>query len=101
MKFATRLLHAGRDRDPYTGASSVPIYQCSTFAQQDPEKFGLYDYARSDNPTREALELAIADLEGGTRGLAFASGMAATSSVLMLFKPGDHIICAEDVYGGT
>lgn len=101
MKLDTRLLHAGRDRDPYTGASSVPIYQCSTFAQRDPEKFGPYDYARSDNPTREALELAIADLEGGDRGLAFASGMAATSTVLLLFQPGDHLICAEDVYGGT
>ncbi len=101
MKLDTRLLHAGRDRDPYTGASSVPIYQCSTFAQRDPEKFGPYDYARSDNPTREALEMAIADLEGGNRGLAFASGMAATSTVLLLFQPGDHLICAEDVYGGT
>ena len=101
MKLATRLLHAGRDRDPYTGASSVPIYQCSTFAQKDPEKPGPYDYARSDNPTREALELAIADLEGGARGLAFASGMAATSTVLLLFKPGDHLIAGKDIYGGT
>ena len=101
MKLATRLLHAGRDRDPYTGASSVPIYQCSTFAQKDPEKVGPYDYARSDNPTREALELAIADLESGAVGLAFASGMAATSTVLLLFKPGDHIIAGEDIYGGT
>ncbi|TAN38648.1 MAG: PLP-dependent transferase [Verrucomicrobia bacterium] len=101
MKLATRLLHAGRDRDPYTGASSVPIYQCSTFAQKDPEQRQPYDYSRSDNPTREALELAIADLEGGARGLAFASGMAATSTVLLLFKPGDHIIAGEDIYGGT
>ena len=101
MKLATRLLHAGRDRDPCTGASSIPIYQCSTFAQQDPERLGPYDYARSGNPTREALELAIADLEAGTRGFAFASGMAATSTVLLLFKPGDHLVCAEDIYGGT
>jgi cystathionine beta-lyase len=101
VKLATRLLHAGRDRDPYTGASSVPIYQCSTFAQKDPEQRQAYDYSRSDNPTREALELAIADLEGGARGLAFASGMAATSTVLLLFKPGDHIIVGEDIYGGT
>ena len=101
MKLATRLLHAGRDRDPYTGASSVPIYQCSTFAQKDPEQRQPYDYSRSDNPTREALELAIADLEGGAVGLAFASGMAATSTVLLLFKPGDHLIAGEDIYGGT
>ena len=101
MKLATRLLHAGRDRDPYTGASSVPIYQCSTFAQKDPEQRQAYDYSRSDNPTREALELAIADLEGGAVGLAFASGMAATSTVLLLFKPGDHLIAGEDIYGGT
>lgn len=101
MKLATRLLHAGRDRDPYTGASSVPIYQCSTFAQKDPEKRQPYDYSRSDNPTREALELAIADLEGGACGLAFASGMAATSTALLLFKPGDHLIAGEDIYGGT
>jgi len=101
MKLATRLLHAGRDRDPYTGASSVPVYQCSTFAQKDPEQRPLYDYSRSDNPTREALELATADLEGGARGLAFASGMAATSTVLLLFKPGDHLIAGEDIYGGT
>jgi cystathionine beta-lyase len=101
VKLATRLLHAGRDRDPYTGASSVPIYQCSTFAQKDPEQRQPYDYSRSDNPTREALELAIADLEGGACGLAFASGMAATSTVLLLFKPGDHIIAGEDIYGGT
>ena len=101
MKLATRLLHAGRDRDPYTGASSVPIYQCSTFAQKDPERRQPYDYSRSDNPTREALELAIADLEGGAVGLAFASGMAATSTALLLFKPGDHLIAGEDIYGGT
>jgi cystathionine beta-lyase len=101
VKLATRLLHAGRDRDPYTGASSVPIYQCSTFAQKDPEQRQPYDYSRSDNPTREALELAIADLEGGACGLAFASGMAATSTVLLLFKPGDHLIAGEDIYGGT
>ncbi len=101
MKLATRLLHAGRDRDPYTGASSVPIYQCSTFAQKDVEQRQAYDYSRSDNPTREALELAIADLEGGAVGLAFASGMASTSTVLLLFKPGDHLIAGEDIYGGT
>lgn len=97
----TRAVHAGRDRDPYTGGSSIPIYQASTFAQPDPEHPGLYDYARSGNPTREALELAVAELEGGAVGLAFASGMAAITSALLLLKPGDHVVAAEDIYGGT
>jgi len=101
MNYATRLIHSGKDRDPYTGASSIPIYQASTFHQADPEHLGHYDYARSGNPTREALEQAIASLEGGARGLAFASGMAATSSVLMLFSPGDHLVVGQDIYGGT
>jgi len=101
MNYRTRLIHAGRDRDPHTGASSIPIYQTSTFAQADPEHLGRYDYARSDNPTREALEETIAALEGGARGLAFASGMAAISSVFLLFRPGDHLVVGEAVYGGT
>jgi cysteine-S-conjugate beta-lyase len=101
VNYRTRLLHDGRDRDPYTGASSIPIYQASTFSQPDPEHPGLYDYARSGNPTREALEETIAALEGGAVGLAFASGMAAISSVLMVFQPGDHIVATNDVYGGT
>ena len=99
--FKTKLIHAGRDRDPHTGASSIPIYQVSTYHQEDPEHLGRYDYGRSDNPTREALEQAIAELEGGTRGFAFASGMAATSSVLMIFQAGDHLVVGEDIYGGT
>ncbi|OGV71572.1 MAG: cystathionine gamma-synthase [Lentisphaerae bacterium RIFOXYB12_FULL_65_16] len=99
--FSTRLIHPGRDRDPYTGASSIPIYQVSTFHQNDPEHLGRYDYARSDNPTREALEIAIAGLEGGSRGFAFASGMAATASVMMTFQTGDHLVVGEDIYGGT
>ena len=101
MNYRTRLIHSGKDGDPATGASSVPIYQASTFAQRDPEHPPAYDYARSGNPTREALETAIAGLEGGAVGLAFASGMAATSSVLLLFKPGDHLIVGNDIYGGT
>jgi len=101
VKYRTRLLHDGRDRDPYTGASSIPIYQASTFSQTDPDNPGLYDYARSGNPTREALEETIAALEGGSVGLAFASGMAAISSVMMIFQPGDHIVATNDVYGGT
>ncbi len=92
MNDHTRLIHSGKDRDPYTGASSIPIYQLSTYAQADPEHLGPYDYGRSDNPTREALEHTMAELEGGARGLAFASGMAATSSVLLLFQPGDHLL---------
>ena len=101
MNSRTKLIHSGRDRDPYTGASSIPIYQASTFAQPDPEHPGPYDYARSGNPTREALEHAIATLEGGAQGLAFSSGMAATSSVFLLFKPGDHLVVGVDIYGGT
>jgi cystathionine beta-lyase len=101
MKIGTRLIHNGHAIDPVTGAVSVPIYQTSTFAQQSMDHFGKYDYARSGNPTREALEDAIADLEGGSRGFAFASGMAAISSTLLLFAPGDHLVVCEDVYGGT
>jgi cystathionine beta-lyase len=101
MNYRTRLIHSGKDRDPYTGASSIPIYQLSTYAQKDPEHLGVYDYGRSDNPTREALEQSVAALEGGTRGLAFASGMAATSTVLLLFQPGAHIVVGRDIYGGT
>ena len=101
MDYRTKILHTGKDRDPYTGASSVPIYQVSTFAQNDPVELGPYEYGRGTNPTRDALEHTIALLEGGSRGYAFASGMAAISSVLLLFQPGDHIVVAEDVYGGT
>ena len=101
MDYRTKILHTGKDRDPYTGASSIPIYQVSTFAQEDPVEFGQYEYGRGTNPTREALEHTIAVLESGTSGYAFASGMAAISSVLLLFQSGDHIMVAEDVYGGT
>jgi cystathionine beta-lyase len=97
----TRILHHGAETDPHTGAAAVPVYQVSTFAQKDPVNLGKYEYARGENPTREALEHAIARLEGGAVGLAFASGMAAISSVLLLFRPGDHLLVAEDVYGGT
>ncbi|AJE03999.1 trans-sulfuration enzyme family protein [Geobacter pickeringii] len=101
MKFGTRIIHTGHEIDPTTGALSVPIYQTSTFAQESVDHFGKYDYARSGNPTREALEETIAQLEGGSRGFAFASGMAAISSALLLFSPGDHLVVCEDVYGGT
>jgi cystathionine beta-lyase len=101
MQYCTKILHTGKDRDPYTGASSIPIYQVSTFDQDDPVEFGQYEYGRGTNPTREALEHTIAVLESGTSGYAFASGMAAISSVLLLFQSGGHIVVAEDVYGGT
>jgi cystathionine beta-lyase len=101
MKFGTRIIHNGHETDPYTNGLSVPIYQVSTYRQESVHKFGKYDYARSDNPTREALEETIALLENGTRGFAFASGMAAISSVLLIFSPGDHLVVCEDVYGGT
>lgn len=98
--FATRLLHTGVETDKHTGAVSVPIYQVSTFDQNigDPDE---YDYARSGNPTRAALESIIAELEGGVAGFAFASGMAAISATLLLFGSGDHILAPKDVYGGT
>jgi cystathionine beta-lyase len=101
MEDRTRFLQACHATDPATGAATLPIHQTSTFAQDDPEHFGAHDYARSGNPTREAVEKAIATLEGGERGLAFASGMAAISSALLLFGPGDHLIVSDDVYGGT
>jgi cystathionine beta-lyase len=101
MEYRTKILHTGNDIDPHTGASSIPVYNASTFAQKDPEQFGQYEYSRGNNPTREALEHTIAVMESGTRGFAFSSGMAAISSVLLLFKPGDHIIAPTDVYGGT
>ena len=101
MKFATRLIHAGTDVTPAHGALSVPLYHASTYAQQSVDAFGTWDYARSGNPTRRAVEEAIAALEGGTRGFAFASGMAAITSVLLLFAPGDHLVVGEDVYGGA
>ena len=91
----TRILHHGAETDPHTGAAAVPVYQVSTFAQKDPVNLGKYEYARGENPTREALEHAIAELEGGAVGVAFASGMAAISSVLLLFRPGDHLLIAD------
>ncbi|WP_326512204.1 trans-sulfuration enzyme family protein [Clostridium intestinale] len=101
MKFGTKLIHNGNEIDEETGALSIPIYQASTYHQRDIDSFGKYDYSRSGNPTREALENTIAQLENGCSGFAFSSGMAATSSVLSIFSAGDHIIICEDVYGGT
>lgn len=101
MKFATELIHGGDPIDPQHGSVSHPIYHTSTFAQRSMDHFGRYDYARSGNPTREALEEAVAGLEKGSTGLAFASGMAAIASTILLFAPGDHLVVCEDVYGGT
>jgi len=101
MKFGTKLIHNGNEIDKHTGALSIPIYQASTYHQEDIDKPQEYDYSRSGNPTRKALEDTIALLEGGVRGFAFSSGMAATSSVLSIFSSGDHLIVCEDVYGGT
>lgn len=101
MKLGTRIIHTGHTIDPTTGALSLPVHHASTFDQEGIDRFGRYDYARSGNPTREALEETIAHLEGGTRGFAFASGMAAIASTLLLFSPGDHLVVCEDVYGGT
>ena len=99
--FSTRAIHAGQPPDPATGAVTVPIYQTSTFAQEAVGKHRGYDYARTGNPTRAALEQCIAALEGGAHGLAFASGMAAEAAIMQLLKPGDHTVATDDLYGGT
>jgi cystathionine beta-lyase len=100
-KFETKLLHNKHKLDPSTGAVSVPIQHASTFHQFDIDHFGKYDYSRSLNPTREALEEVIAELEGGVKGFAFSSGMAAISTAFLLLSKGDHVVITEDVYGGT
>lgn len=97
----TKLLHNNHKIDQSNGAVSVPIQHSSTFHQFSFEEFGEYDYARGSNPTRKALEEVIAELEGGTRGFAFSSGMAAISTAFMLLSKGDHVVITEDVYGGT
>jgi cystathionine gamma-lyase len=99
--FATLAIHAGQDADPATGATVVPIYATSTYTQEAPGHHKGYEYSRSGNPTRTALETCLAALEGGERGLAFASGLAATTAVLSLLRPGDEVVAAADLYGGT
>lgn len=101
MKFATKAIHAGADPDPSTGAIMMPIYQTSTYVQSAPGKHKGYEYARSQNPTRKALEEALAVIENGKYGLCFASGVAATDAVIKLLLPGDEVIAANDMYGGT
>lgn len=99
--FATRVIHAGQEHDPTTGAVMQPIYQTSTYAQESPGVHKGFVYARGANPTRHAYERCIADLENGTRGFAFASGMAAISTMLELLPTGSNIVAMDDVYGGT
>ncbi|MGE7594448.1 cystathionine beta-lyase [Peribacillus frigoritolerans] len=101
FSFETKLLHNQHKFDKATGGVSVPIQHASTFHQSDIDQFGKYDYSRSGNPTREALEDIIAELEEGTHGFAFSSGMAAISTAFLLLSAGDHIVISEDVYGGT
>src|SRR5919107_2559796 len=101
MRFATRAIHAGQDPDPATGATIVPIYQTSTYTQEAPGRNKGYEYSRSGNPTRAALEECVAALEGAEHGLAFASGLAATTAVMSLLLPGDHIVAGDDLYGGS
>ncbi len=101
MKFSTRAIHAGQEPDPTTGAIMTPIYQTSTYAQAGMGEHKGFEYARTGNPTRSALEACIASLENGKYGLAFASGMAAESAVLSLLSAGDHMISCDDLYGGT
>ena len=99
--FETRAIHAGQPSDPQTGAVMVPIYQSSTFAQEGIGRHKGFEYARTGNPTRAALEACLASLEGAAFGFCFASGMAAEDAVLRLLEPGDHVVIPTDAYGGT
>ncbi|MEO7961863.1 MAG: aminotransferase class I/II-fold pyridoxal phosphate-dependent enzyme, partial [Ginsengibacter sp.] len=101
MKLATKLIHAGIEPDPSTGAIMTPIYQTSTYVQSAPGDHKGYEYARTQNPTRDALQNALAAIENGKYGLCFASGSAATDAVIKLLSPGDEVIAANDMYGGT
>jgi cystathionine gamma-lyase len=101
MKEATKYIHAGSHPDPSTGAIMTPIYQTSTYVQEAPGVNKGFEYARSQNPTRQALEEALAIIENGKFGLAFSSGVAATDAVIKLLEPGDEVICGNDMYGGT
>lgn len=99
--FATRAIHAGQDPEPVTGAVMTPIFQTSTFAQESPGKHKGFEYSRSENPTRIAYETCVASLEKAKHGLAFSSGLAAIDAVIHLLSSGDHLVCCDDVYGGT
>jgi cystathionine beta-lyase/cystathionine gamma-synthase len=99
--FTTRAIHVAQEPEPVTGAVITPIFQTSTYGQEDIGVTKGFDYSRSDNPTRRVVEEVIASLEGGTHGLAFASGMAAITTIMHLFKSGDHVVAGDDLYGGT
>ncbi len=101
MDFATRAIHVGQEPDPSTGSVVTPIYQTSTFAQEAVGVNKGYDYARASNPTRTALEECLASLENAAHGHAFSSGLGATTTIMHLLDPGDHVVCVNDVYGGT
>jgi cystathionine gamma-synthase len=101
MKFETQAVHAGQEPETVYGAVNVPIYQTSTYVQDTVDAPKVWDYARGGNPTREALQQAVAALEGGERAFCFASGMAAETALLLTLRPGDHVVLADDVYGGT
>jgi len=101
MKFATKAIHAGQEPDPTTGAIMTPVYQTSTYAQESPGKHKGYEYARTQNPTRTALEACIAALENAQFGRCFSSGMGATDAILKTLSPGDEIVSTNDLYGGT
>ena len=98
---ATRAIHAGQQPDPSTGAIMVPIYATSTYVQDSPGVHKGYEFSRSQNPTRMAYEACVADLENGAQGYAFASGLAASGTILELLNSGDHVIAMDDLYGGT
>ncbi len=101
MRFETRAIHDGQEPEPSVGAVNVPIFQTSTYAQPEVGKPIRYDYARGGNPTREALQTVLASLEGGAHAVCFASGLAAETTLLLTLRPGDHVLLANDVYGGT
>ncbi|HEY9717859.1 MAG TPA: cystathionine gamma-synthase [Trichormus sp.] len=101
MKFSTKAIHVGQDPDPSTGAIITPIFQTSTYVQEDLGKHKGYEYARTQNPTRASLETCLASLEEGKYGLCFSSGLGATTTTVMLLSAGDHVVCGDDVYGGT
>src|ERR671936_2640922 len=101
MEFETRAIHAGQEPDPATGSVTVPIYQTSTYAQEAVGEHKGYDYSRAGNPTRTALQICLASLEGAEHGVAFSSGMGAATTLMHLVSPGDRVIAVNDVYGGV
>src|SRR5688572_17642106 len=101
LSFDTLCIHAGQNPDGLTGAVMTPIFQTSTYAQESPGKHRGYEYSRTDNPTRTAYQECVAALEGGRHALAFASGLATTGALMHRLKAGDHVVCCDDVYGGT